>query len=221
MYLTQQHAYPSGTGTQGQRPVANIVQWQLGVDHKDDFVCVGPQYQYEGYPNNLSPNYPGVHLTAKGYQMIGEKNAQVYYERAVLGRNWQPLQPASVERSVRTVTVHFHVPVLPLQWDESFDAPAIPAWVNGRGFELRASSSGNITISSVAISGDSVVITVGSDLPTTGLIVGYALSSQGVQMTNASLGWRWGQLRDSDPFVGTTTKLPNPNYAVSFEMNVP
>jgi hypothetical protein len=32
---------------------------------------------------------------------------------------------------------------------------------------------------------------------------------------------RWGQLRDSDPLVGLTTKRPNPNYAVSFELPVP
>lgn len=220
MYLSQQHAYPSGAGTQGQRPVANIVQWQLGVVHKGDFVCTGPQYQYEGTPNAQAGDYPGVHLTALGYKMLGEKYGQVYYERAVAGRDWQPLQPTSVERSGRTVIVHFNVPVPPLNWDTSFDAPAIPEWVNGRGFELR-SGSGNITISSVAISDNSVIVTANSDLPASGLIVGYALSSQGVQMTTASLGWRWGQLRDSDPFVGYSTKLANPNYAVSFEMTVP
>jgi hypothetical protein len=155
-----------------------------------------------------------------GYRTLGEKYAEVYYERAVLGRDWQPLQPTSVERSGRNVIVHYNVPVPPLNWDESLDKPAIAAWVNGRGFELRG-GSGNITISTVAISGNSVIVTAGSDLPATGLIVGYALSSQGVQMTTASLGWRWGQLRDSDPFVGYSTKQPNPNYAVSFEMPVP
>ncbi len=215
MYLSQQHAYPSGAGTQGQRPVANIVQWQLGVVHKGDFVCTGPQYQYPGNTNG-----DGVHLSATGYQLLGEKYAQAYYERAVLGRDWQPLQPTSAVRNGRTVTVNFHVPVPPLNWDETLDAPAIAEWVNGRGFELR-SGSGNIMIGSVAISGDSVVVTAASDLPATGLIVGYALSSQGVQMKTASLGMRWGQLRDSDPIVGFTTKLPNPNYGVSFEMAVP
>ena len=32
---------------------------------------------------------------------------------------------------------------------------------------------------------------------------------------------RGGQLRDSDPFVGATTGSAQPNYCVSFEMNVP
>jgi hypothetical protein len=215
MYLSQQHGYPSGANTQGQRPLANMVQWQLGVDSKDDFVCVGPQYQYPSDVDN-----DGIHLSALGYQMLGEKNGQVYFERAVLGRDWQPLQPTSAARNGRTVTVNFHVPVPPLNWDDTLDAPVIPEWANGRGFELRTGST-KVKISSVEISGDSVVIAADSDLPASGLIVGYALSSQGAQMQQASKSVRWGQLRDSDPFVGSTSRLPNPNYAISFEMSVP
>lgn len=215
MYLSQQHAYPNGAASKGQRPVANQVQWQLGVDHKGDFVCTGPKYQYPANPDG-----DGVHLSATGYQLLGEKVAQVYYQRVVVGNDWQPLQPMVVERSGRIVTVHFHVPAPPLQWDSSFDTPAIAEWENGRGFELRAGST-NIPIDSVGISGDSVQITAGIDLPATGLIVGYALTSQGVQMSTASRAVRWGQLRDSDPFVGTTTNMANPNYGVSFELPVP
>src|SRR5262249_37048695 len=66
MYLSQQHAYPNGAASAGQRPVANIVEWQLGVDHKNDFVCTGPKYQY---PANASND--GVHLSPVGYQLLG------------------------------------------------------------------------------------------------------------------------------------------------------
>jgi len=66
-----------------------------------------------------------------------------------------------------------------------------------------------------------VQITASSDLPATGLIVGYALTSQGVQLKNHSKAVRWGELRDSDSFAGVTTKMANPNYCVSFEMPVP
>jgi hypothetical protein len=176
---------------------------------------VGPQYQYQGHSKD-----DGIHLSALGYQMLGEKNAQVYYDRVVLGLDWQPLQPTGVERSGRSVIVHFHVPVPPMNWDEALDAPVIPEWFNGHGFELRT-SSGNVAISSVAIDGDSIVVAADDDLPASGLMVGYALSSQGVQMKTASKGVRWGQLRDSDPFIGSTSKLPNPNYALSFELAVP
>ena len=40
-------------------------------------------------------------------------------------------------------------------------------------------------------------------------------------MTAASYSVRWGQLCDSDPILGYTTGLPNPNYGISFEMPVP
>jgi hypothetical protein len=29
---------------------------------------------------------------------------------------------------------------------------------------------------------------------------------------------RWGLLRDSDPFVGSSTGTPQPNYCVAFDM---
>jgi len=50
---------------------------------------------------------------------------------------------------------------------------------------------------------------------------GTALTSQGVQLSDHSTAVRWGQLRDSDPFAGNTTKQANPNYCVSIEMPVP
>ena len=75
-------------------------------------------------------------------------------------------------------------------------------------------------IASVAISGNDVQITAASTLPTSGVTVGYALTNQGKQMSTAAKSVRWGQLRDSDPFMGATTNKPNPNYCVSFEMPV-
>ena len=54
-----------------------------------------------------------------------------------------------------TAELRFNVPVPPLGWDTSFDAPAIAEWVNGRGFELRTDAS-RIGIVSVAIVGDAV-----------------------------------------------------------------
>jgi hypothetical protein len=118
------------------------------------------------------------------------------------------------------VTVTFHVPVPPLNWDATFDAPNITEWKMGKGFEL-FTATGNITISSVAISGNAVQITAAADLPTSGLTVAYALTSQGKQLSNHSKSVRWGQLRDSDPFMGATSTIPNPNYAVSFSLPVP
>jgi len=209
MFLSQQFGYPQ---TAGQQPVANQVEWRLGVDHAGDFVCTGPKYQYPGFGD-------GVHLSAVGYQLLGEKTGQVFFERMLQAHDWQPLQPTSASRSGRVITVHFHVPVPPLDWDDTLDPPL--AWANGRGFEVNAGAT-KVEISSVAISGDDVQITCASDLPAgSGIVVGYAMTSGGTQLTVASKAYRWGQLRDSDPFVGSTTNMPNPNYAVSFQMNVP
>jgi hypothetical protein len=33
--------------------------------------------------------------------------------------------------------------------------------------------------------------------------------------------YRWGLLRDSDPFKGAVTGKPQPNYAVAFEIILP
>jgi hypothetical protein len=223
MYPSQQHAYPCFRGppigcsdtAAGGRPLANQDEWQLGVQHPGQFVCTGPKYQYPVNPDN-----DGIHLSATGYQLLGEKTAQVYHERVILGHDWQPLQPTTVSRNGRVVTVNFNVPVPPLVFDMKLDAPLIAAWVNGNGFELWSGST-NIMIQSVAISGSSVQITAGSDLPASGLMVGYAMADQGAQMKVASKAVRWGRLRDSDPFIGSTTKMANPNYAVSFQLPVP
>ena len=64
-----------------------------------------------------------------------------------------------------------------------------------------------------------VQITCATDLPATGVVVGYAAMADGTQRPNGTA--RWGQLRDSDPFVGSLTGKAQPNYAVAFEMNVP
>ena len=222
MYLSQQHAYPCFKGppigcsntAAGGRPLANQVEWQLGVMYPGQFVCTGPKYQYPANPDN-----DGIHLSATGYQLLGEKTAQVYHERAILGHDWQPLEPTTVTSSGRVVTVNFNVPVPPLNWDMSLDAPLLTAWTSGNGFELWSGST-NITIQSVAIVGNSVQITAASDLPASGLMVGYAMANQGAQMKVASKAVRWGRLRDSDPFTGSTTKKANPNYSVSFQLPV-
>jgi hypothetical protein len=210
MFLSQQFAYPQGAD---QRPLATLVQWQLGVEHPGEFVCTGPKYQYDA--NVAEPD--GVHLSALGYQQLGEKTGQVYYERIVLGNDWQPLQPTSVERDGDLITVNFHVPVPPLAWDEALPEPM--AWPNGKGFEVRQGNT-KIAISSVEIAGDSVQITC-AELPASGLTVGYAMTSGGAMMSTASHAFRWGKLKDSDPFVGSTTNGPQPNYCVAFEMAVP
>lgn len=205
LFLVQQHSYMS-TGT----AVSTLAQWKAGVDYPNDIVCIGPNYQ-RAYGSDH------VHLTANGYQQMGEKFGQVYYERVVLGNNWQPLQPTGATKSGKVITVNLHVPVGPLTWDSSLGAPnqSVNEWKNGKGFEVTANGS-KVTISSVEISGDSVKITCANDLPSSGVKVGYAFTGSSTRNNGT---YRWGLLRDSDPFKGRSG-VAQPNFCVAFEMNV-
>jgi len=209
MLLSQQNST-------NNRSASTLAQWQVGVNHPEDIVCVGPTYQYE--------SGDGTHLTGDGYRRLGEKFGQVYFERVVLGREWQPLQPSSVERpSARVLRVRFHVPVPPLVWDTTLEAPhqSAPEWAEGKGFEVRAGGQ-SATITSVEIVCDTVEISMDSDLPDTGVTVSYALYAEPEPRTEPVPGMRrWGLLRDSDAFVGTTTEEPHPNFALAFELEVP
>jgi lysophospholipase L1-like esterase len=209
MLVIQQHSYPSNSGSTA---VGTLAQWKAGVDYPGDIVCIGPNYQrYYGGDQ--------VHSNADGYRQMGEKFGQVYHERVVLGNDWKPLQPTSATKSGSVITVNFHVPVLPLTWDTAMQAPnqSVNEWKNGKGFEISANGS-KITISSVEISGSSVKITCSGTLPASGVKVGYAYTAQPTYRTNGT--YRWGLLRDSDPFKGSTTGLLQPNYSVAFQMDV-
>jgi hypothetical protein len=193
---------------------STLAQWKVGVDYPNDIVCIGPKYQY--------PSVDGTHLTTDGYEPLGEKFGQVYYQRIVLDNNWQPLAPDTATRSGAVITVRFHAPVLPLVWETTFQAPhqSIAEWKNGKGFEVSV-GSGRVTINSVAISGDSVLITCATTIAA-GTIVGYAMFAEPARMTTPFAGLtRWGLLRDSDPFAGAITKKAQPNYCVAFQMSVP
>jgi hypothetical protein len=206
MLLSQAFAFPTGAG---QRPPATQMQWRLGVEHPGRFVCTGPKYQYEGSGD-------GVHLLVESCQALGEKTGQVYFERLVRGTDWRPLAPVAATAKGRVVSVRFHVPVAPLAWDDALPEPY--AWPYGRGFELFAGNE-RVGIAGVELDGDTVHVTARSELPGN-LVVGYAMTSSGAPMPSHSRSYRWGRLRDSDPFVGSVTRVPQPNHAVSFELPV-
>jgi|GEM_PF-1437459 lysophospholipase L1-like esterase len=202
-----------------EHSASTLAQWKVGVDHPGDFVCVGPKYQYQ--------SGDGTHLTVDGYQQLGEKFGQVFFERVVQGHDWQPLQPTSIERNGRVITLHFHVPAPPLLWDNVMQPPhqnAMTEWALGKGFEVSGGGK-RIAISSAEILcdniGNTVEITVAEDLPA-GAIVSYALFGDGAPRSIPVAGTpRWGLLRDSDPFVGSSTQTAQPNYAVAFELPIP
>jgi hypothetical protein len=214
LLVSQQNAVPAGLSSVA---ISAVQQWKAGVGHPGEVICIGPKYQYD-----YSGDSTRVHLSSLEYEKVGEKAAQVYFERVVRGNDWQPLQPTTAEVNDNVVTVHFHVPVPPLVWDDNLAPPHvnIAEWASGRGFEV-ATTTARQTITSVDIVGDdSVQITCRDSLAGLQLTVGYAATSDG--RVNPSGGtFRWGHLKDSDPFVGSVTGAAQPNWAVAFQMPAP
>jgi hypothetical protein len=208
MLVSQQDSTPD---TAGSTSASTLAQWMVGVDHPGDIICSGPKYQYPYYSD--ATNKP-VHLTATGYDQLGEKYGQVYFQKVVMGQDWQPLQPMNVSVNGNVITVQFHVPVPPLVWDDVLPPPPtdVPEWMNGRGFEVR-SAGAPATIASVGT--DSVQITVNGAVSSLNSSIGYAFTANSAPAPGGTI--RWGQLRDSDPFVGSTSGVPQPNYCVAFQ----
>jgi hypothetical protein len=205
----------SQQNSQGDNSASTIAQWKVGVDYPSTIVCAGPNYQFPYASDH-------IHHTTDGYEQLGEKYGEVYFERIVKGNNWQPLQPTGITRNGKMLTVQFNVPVAPLVWDTTFQTPHSSAseWSAGKGFEVYASSSAHITIGSVAISGSTVQITCSTD-PGANCRVDYAMAQNPSAMTSPYQGTvRWGLLHDSDSFIGYTTKKNLPNWCVAFQMTV-
>jgi hypothetical protein len=219
LFTSQQHGiylYAPGVTAASNINTSTKLQWQASLDHPNEIVCVGPKYQYPYYTDYL-------HLVALGYELMGEKYAQAYYERVVLGHEWKPLQPlaSTVARSGRNITLDFYVPKPPLAWDDALPRPHqtdLAVWKDGRGFEVRSADRTPLAIESVTlVDADTVQITLAADVPE-GAILGYAATNGNDAPVNYSP--RIGNLKDSDPFVGALTGQAQANYSVAFELPV-
>ena len=206
MIVSQQNSF-------GNRSASAQAQWKIGQDYPTSIVCSGPKYQYPYFTD-------GIHLTTDGYEELGEKYGQIYFNRVILGQNWQPLYPTGIKHKRSAIKIQFHVPVPPLRLDTAFQPPhqSVPEWKNGKGFEVVTSSGTKVTIESVKISRDSIVINCDSN-PGPGAKVSYAMVAEKPRMSIPLGGTiRWGLLRDSDPFTGAVTQKAQPNYCVAFEL---
>jgi hypothetical protein len=196
---------------------STMAEWQLGVEHPEQYVCSGPKYQYPYFDD-------AVHLVSLGYDQLGEKVAEVFFERFVLGKKWRPLEPTDANRKGKTISIDFHIPVGKLQWDSTLGTPhsGTSEWTAGKGFELRDVAGKKLPIADVELTRDSrqVLITCPDEIPA-GAILSYAMVANPTKRQTPSGGTvRWGLLRDSDPFVGYSTKLPQPNYCVAFRLEL-
>lgn len=201
----------------GDYSPSTIAQWKAGVDHPDRVVCSGPKYQYPYSPDSL-------HLTNLGYRMLGEKYGQVYFERVVMGREWRPLEPEHATRKGAEITIRFHVPQGPLVWDATLGEPhpSSPEWSKGKGFEVTYAAGRRVEIVSASLEGrNSVVLRLAED-PGPGARLSYALVGEPtLRKPPFGASPHWGLLRDSDPFVGSTTHTPQPNFCVAFDLRLP
>jgi hypothetical protein len=212
MLVSQQSGVPSNANSGS---ISSVQQWLVGVQHPGDIICVGPKYQYD-YSADPSSH---IHMGSLEYEKLGEKMAQVYFERVVLGNDWQPLQPINETISGNTITIQFHVPVPPLVWDDTLPPPhASGPWANGRGFEVTAAGPAQTIDSVEIVAPDTVKITCHNDLGGLAVTVAYAITTDGIARPAGT--FRWGHLKDSDPFLGSVTNTTQPNWAVAFSKDL-
>lgn len=194
LILTQQSTAPE-TGP----PLSALEQWRASLDYPHAIVCAGPKYQY----NYVSD----AHMDGPSYRRLGEKYAEVL-DALNRGVDWQPLQPLSATLRGDRITIVFHVPTPPLEWDTTLPTPHAtldPEWAGGRGFEVAGVVDGgeaNLTITSATITGDSVILGLSAVPPSGNLVVRYAITKDTMEPDVASATARRGQLRDSNDIVG-------------------
>jgi hypothetical protein len=191
LFASQQSTIPAGSNGSA------IQVWKAGVEHPGKIVCTGPKYQYSYNGDNL-------HFLAPGYVRLGEKYAEVFDLVVNQKVAWKPLQPNKITRSGATITIDFDVPNAPLAWDEHLPAPhqqAHKEWSKGRGFEVNGNGGAPLTIVDTKIVGNSVVLTLDA-APAGAISVAYALTQDGGGIQGGTGQGMFGQLRDSDEFVG-------------------
>ena len=201
MFLTQQNNFPASVDA--GLSVSAELQWKSAVLYPGKFVVVGPKYQYA--------HGDFVHLNAPGYRRLGEKYAQVIDAVLNLKQTWKPLYPIATSLSGSKVTVTFHVPFPPLAWNERM--PQMHqvehlAWKDGRAFEV-LDSTGELTIVSATIVGNTVELLLSAPPTGTGLTVRHAAQPDGANFGPSGYIYfggqgvgRVGNLHDSDPFLG-------------------
>ena len=205
IFLSQQNSFP-GAVDAGFTLSPND-QWKVAVTYPGEFVCVGPKYAYS-YSDT-------VHLSSSGYHRLGEKYGQAFDRVVNQGLPFKPLYPIATSLSGNKITVTFHVPVPPMAWDDHIALSHQnnhKAWKDGHGFEAE-DSTGQLTITSATIVGNTVELILNNAPTGTGLTVrhaqtpdGYPTADGGFAFSGAyfanTSGGHVGYLRDSDPFRG-------------------
>ncbi|MBF0429868.1 MAG: hypothetical protein HQK83_01210 [Fibrobacteria bacterium] len=179
---------------------------QLSASENNPLIyLVGPKYQLS-YSD-------GVHLDAQGYRLLGEYYGKVMKQVLWDNKQWRPLSPERTELKDDSIVIKFHVPVPPLVLDtervikkENF------------GFECLEGET-HITINSLSLENENTIRLNLSRKPDPRITrVRYALSGEADSLAGAmEIGSVGGNVRDSDPIIGTFTEKPLFNWLVQFE----
>lgn len=208
MFATQQPSSPNTTAL----PTSSLQLLAASVSNPL-IVMVGPKYQY-GNPTMIA----GQHLTPPAlYQQMDEVYGHAFWVWKTQAASIA-LTPASYNVNSNVVTVTFNVYQGPLVFDTGPTPPHQSTnmqWAAGKGFEAK-DDGGNLTIDSVAIAGNTVVITLHT-VPTTGLTISYACTPDVAAFNIGFPDGRCGLLHDSDTFTGYVTGVAHPNWCVQFQ----
>ncbi len=183
---------------------------QLGahVAAPGKMILVGPKY-------HLEYTADGVHLTAKGYQHMGEDYAKVYRRVVLEGQPWEPVRPKKITRAGAQITIEMHVPKPPLAMDTT-----IVSDPGKNGFEYTDDSGAAPAIASVAITGPTTVVVTLAAAPTgANKRVRYAFTGTAGALGGPTTGPR-GNLRDSDA-TPSRDGYPLYNWCIHFDEAVP
>lgn len=218
MYITQMTNWTwisgraDGNPNSAVRSVIPIQQLAAFREAPEKIILVTPTYPF---PFNDVPG-DKVHLTPAGSRRVGEYFGKAYAETTFSGRPWQPLYPLQVTRAGAVIRIRFHVPVLPLVLDTvSVTDP------NGMyGFRYVEDGGAPAAVQSVAIDGDSVVVTLTKPPAGGNRRIRYAYDGVPGNAGGPTSGPR-GNLRDSDATASTSGGGNLVNWSVAFDEAVP
>ena len=176
----------SSTVSNPARPTISLGQLNAALDNPEKMYMIGPRYPYDY--NDL------YHMKNYSYRRLGEYYGKAVKKVLVDKEPFLPLYPLNALLDGNTITVNFHVPVPPLQWD----TVGVLAREN-YGFEfLENPQTATITNVALGANGTSVIITL-SNAPT-GDIKQIAYAARGVYgaIGRMNANAPGGNLTDSD-----------------------
>lgn len=212
MFANQQSTTPSAATF----PYSSLQILAAETTYPGYVYCYGPKYQYT-YPSG-NQHFPNATVT----RLAGEQAGWAIYQRLVNAKDigLKPLSYA-LSNANKTITITFNVFAAPILIDGTVTAnhQSVNAqWANGAGFEA-VDNTGNLTISSVSVVASNQIAITLSATPSTGLKIGYALTPDLTDTFHGGLGQggRYGQIRDSDTFVGAVSGTAQHNWLCHFQ----